>query len=95
MATKCRPLWPLPGVLIVNGRKNSMGRRREVGFYWVAEGMLLCRGVCRFVSRGDQQSRWWEHLFAWYYLETLSLFSEYDFSFSFCSLLNLFAVILI
>lgn len=53
MATKCRPLGPLPGVLMVNGRKNSMGRRREVGFFWVAEGMLLCRGVCRFVSRGD------------------------------------------
>ena len=42
MATECQPLWPLPGVLIVNGRKNSMGRRREVGFFWVAEGMLLC-----------------------------------------------------
>ena len=53
MATKCWPLGPLPGVLMVNGRKNSMGRRREVGFFWVAEGMLLCRGVCRFVSRGD------------------------------------------
>ena len=33
MATECQPLWPLPGVLIVNGRKNSMGRRREVGFF--------------------------------------------------------------
>ena len=42
MASECRPLWPLPGVLIVNGRKNSMGRRREVGFFWVVEGMLLC-----------------------------------------------------